>query len=547
MLLVAGALGAVIIAPNRPVQYPIITGSLGLYLAYSLAIVALVWRPLGFGRGWAVALHLFDMAVFSWLTLITEGTASPLFISYVFLVICGTLRWQMRGALATGAISVLAFGAVTLVPSAIFGVPGVAAETFPVRAMQLAIISGLLAYLGAYHQRFQREISRLAAWPREIPDDREDLARELVSQSAKVLGAPRVVLVWEEPVSGYVNVAWMEAGEVTCRQEREGTYASLVAPRLEHTSFQAWNAADENGRVVYRVDSGFRQCNCRPVNEALRARFRMATLQSWALEGELVRGRLFSLDKPKMEIDDLVVGELAARLAVSRLESLYMLQDIRRAVALGERVKVASDLHDSLLQSLAGTALQLMAARRLLDRDRDKAAAQLDEVQRQIEQGELEMRSFIRRLRPEAPIASEVSPIGLAERLRGLAERIERQWSVKVTTDLDPSADGHTGAIGDEVFRIAREGILNAARHADASAIALRLSVANGALTLEIADDGRGFPFQGRYNLKSLERLNQGPWSLKERIIGLHGTLELTSTGSGSRLLITLPLSVMAG
>jgi signal transduction histidine kinase len=548
LLFVAGALLAALIPAHRPAHTPLIVTSLGFYLAYSIAIMALVWQPIAFAKGWAVALHLFDLVAFSWLTLITEGTPSPFFMSFVFLAICGTLRWQMAGALATGALSIAALAAFTWLLKATLGAPPVPFDTFVVRSTQLAIIASLLGYLGAYHHRFQHEISRLTAWPRRIPEDRPELVTEVLSQCADIFETPRVLLVWEERSEGNVNLAWRSAtGQIESSQEPEGTYESLVAPRLEQVSFQTLNAAHDASRVLYRSSAGFRQCKCRPLNEALRARFDITAVQSWPLDGELIRGRLFSLDKRRIGIDQLSVGDLVARLAASRLDGLYMLRDLRQAAVLRERVRLASDLHDSLLQSLAGTGLQLMVSRRLIDRDPAGAARKLDDIQTQIELGELEMRTFIRRLRPHMTAGAEVSSAGLVERLQNLARRIEQQWSVKLRFQVDGTTDQWNDEFGDEVFRIAREGILNAARHADASVITATFSHSDGVLRLEIVDDGRGFPFHGTYDLDALERMNQGPWSLKERVAGLQGNLELTSTDSGSRLLVTVGIPVKAG
>ena len=106
-------------------------------------------------------------------------------------------------------------------------------------------------------------------------------------------------------------------------QEPEATYGSFVLPGLEDMSFQVPDASNERGRVLLLRASGFRRRACRPVNEPLRARFNMRGVQSWPLTGELVRGRMFCLDKPKMRLDDLMLGEVVAWLAVTRLESFY--------------------------------------------------------------------------------------------------------------------------------------------------------------------------------------------------------------------------------
>ena len=195
------------------------------------------------------------------------------------------------------------------------------------------------------------------------------------------------MLVWEEPGSRRVNLAWRADDEVMRADEPEGSYGSLVLPALERRSFQASDAAADRGRVVALTDKGFRYRECRPLDEALRARFDMRAVQSWPLEGELIQGRLFALDKKRMQIDELVIGELVARLAVSRLDSLYFLQRLGEAAALEERVRLARDLHDSLLQSQAGAALQLLAARRLLERDSTAGKERLAEVQQQLERG----------------------------------------------------------------------------------------------------------------------------------------------------------------
>ena len=58
-----------------------------------------------------------------------------------------------------------------------------------------------------------------------------------------------------------------------------------------------------------------------------------------------------------------------------------------------------------------------------------------------------------------------------------------------------------------------------------------------------MADDGRGFPFQGTYDLAALNGMNDGPLTLKERVAELGGDLRLTSADTGTELVITLPLA----
>jgi len=204
---------------------------------------------------------------------------------------------------------------------------------------------------------------------------------------------------------------------------------------------------------------------------------------------------------------------------------------------------VARDLHDSFLQSQAGSALQLLAARRLLEHDLSAGKQRLDDVQHQLEHGELEMRAFIRDLRPTRRVTPEIAPIGLRERLQQQARRIEQQWNLSVSLAIDEAVDQMNGRVTAEVYRLVYEGLVNAARHAEASTIRVHVSIADGRVHLSIADNGKGFPFTGTYDLAWLEKMDQGPLTLRERVAALQGNLTLTSSRqTGTELLITVPL-----
>jgi signal transduction histidine kinase len=354
------------------------------------------------------------------------------------------------------------------------------------------------------------------------------------------------VLVWSDAEEAAVNVAWTADGRVLWKEEPPDTYGVLVTPTLVGRTFQVMNAAQERSRVVVLTKGRFLRRRCRAIDERLRARFDMRAVRSWPLDGELVRGRMFCLDKAALSLDNLMMGEFVARLATSRLDGLYLLGRLQDARALEERVRVARDLHDSLLQSQAGAALQLLAARRLLERDPDAGKHRLEDVQQQLEHGELEMRAFIRDLRPPRRHAAEVARVGLHERLQNQARRIEQQWNVSVTLNIDEAVEQLGAKVTSDVYRLIHEGLVNAARHADASAIRVNLSVADGRIHLSIADDGKGFPFTGTYDLAWLERMDQGPATLRERVAALQGELTLTSSKqAGTELLITVPLATV--
>jgi signal transduction histidine kinase len=543
VLLAGGALLAIAIGPFASGDDWRLAFTAGVYFVYSVCVLALVWAPVRFAPAWALANHLFDLLAFSLFTFFTNGSTSPFFIYFTFLVICGTLRWEVRGAVWTAIASFAVYAATALYASYVLDLRPFATNTFVVRSVYLAVTAALIAYLGAYHRRFRREIGRIVGWPRQVPRQPRELAGEIITECAEALEAPRVLVVWEEPDEGGVNLAWGSGDDVKWATEPEAAYGSFVPSGLGRMPFQAADASDEQGVVVYLSDGVFRERVGRPVHTALQARFAMHRVQSWSLDGELVRGRLFALDKPSMGVDDLILGGVVARLIASRLDSLYLLRRLRQAAALDERLRVARDIHDSLLQSSAGSALQLLAARRLLDHDPDEARRRLEDVQNQLEFGELEMRAYIQRLRPLSSPTEPPPTAAFAQRLEEFCRRVERQWEIKVKLTPPPAADTWRQPFLENMYRIVQEGVLNAARHADPSLVTVDFAVEAGAVRLRITDDGNGFPFHGTFDLQSLNTKNLGPLTLKERVAELHGQLLLRTGDTGTELVIDLPIA----
>lgn len=527
------------ISPLSPNGQEALDVALGCYVIYSFVVLGMVWAPARFATGWDVAVHLFDLIAFSVLLLMTVGASSPFYVYFIFLVICGTLRWQWWGALWTAVAAVAVYAAVSGYAVTVLGTPAFEWNALVIRSVNVGVVATLVGYLGAYQHRHQREIGQLVSWPRKIPADDRALISEILHESAKILESSRTLLAWEEPGEEYLNLAALSDGAIVRLRENEVAFDSLVASAFRGRSFFAADAGDARGIVVYGSNNMFRQRRGQPIHVAVQRRFHIHSVRTWPLDGEIVRGRLFCLDTRQARVDDLMFGEVVARQAVSRLDSLHLLKRLQETAAVEERLRLARDLHDSLLQSVAGSALQLLAARRLLSSDPAAARERLEEVQAQLERGELEMRSFIGRLRP-LPLIAPVVGAGLSERLEQLRKRMEREWDIKVTTQIGPGTDAWPEALATEVYRLVQEAVLNAARHADASLITVSVTSPGGPC-VEVVDDGCGFPFRGTYDLRALKDMNAGPLTLRERVAGLKGDLHLRSSDSGTGLLIRLP------
>ena len=520
------------------------------YFAYSVALLAFIWKPVRFTAGWGIAVHAGDVIAFCLFATFVEGPAGSVVMYFVFIVICGSLRWRSTGALLTTIAVIAGLGAAYGYATLALQREGLGLEPFVRRSLQLVVTAALVGYLGTYTHPLAGEISRVALWPRRLPRSSRALITDIVARSAEVFQVPSVLLVWMAPRNKQVNLAWQTEEGLVWAREPEGSYDPLVAPELERHSFQASDARKERGRVIHWTGSRFRHSRGHPINEELRSRFEMRRVQSWRLDGEFIQGRLFCFGRRRMQVDDLLVGELVARLAVSQLDSLYLVTQMEETAASEERLRLSRDLHDSLAQSLAGTALQLLAARRLLDFNPAASRHRLEEVQHQLKRDQLEVRSLIRRLRPststiEYPGEHAVHRANLRERLEELRLRILKQWEINLATQLEiPVDDWPEGAV-EQVFRLVQEAALNAARHAEASIIWVRISGTDRELRLAIEDNGKGYPFTGRFELADLAELGKGPLILRERVAALNGNLMLETGSTGTRVVMTLPSAVV--
>ncbi len=132
---------------------------------------------------------------------------------------------------------------------------------------------------------------------------------------------------------------------------------------------------------------------------------------------------------------------------------------------------------------------------------------------------------------------------GLSRRLTALRDEVERRWPLSLAIDIvDPIGIGALSpSLADEIYGFAQEAALNAARHAHAARLSIRLQLGRGAALLTVEDDGQGFPFAGTYGLRELIALGTGPRWLLSHVEALGGALTLQSRPGGSRIEIALP------
>jgi signal transduction histidine kinase len=158
-------------------------------------------------------------------------------------------------------------------------------------------------------------------------------------------------------------------------------------------------------------------------------------------------------------------------------------------VADRERRRLGQDLHDRLGQHLTGTAL---TAQVLKDKLASRSAPEVTEAEklvRYVEEGIDLTRNLARGF-----FSPELEADGLSVALEGLAENISERFAINCIFHGEEPIPVRDSAIATQLYRIAQEAATNAAKHAAAENIDIRVTVHGSELTLAIIDDGVGFP-----------------------------------------------------
>ena len=213
----------------------------------------------------------------------------------------------------------------------------------------------------------------------------------------------------------------------------------------------------------------------------------------------------------------LVIAALVALVVLVQRRRLQRAEGEFRAV-LGERNRIAREIHDTLAQGYVGISVQLEVMAELLRTHRTEAAAKhLDLTRGYVREGLEDARQSIWALRSQ-----DSGENTLPVRLRRLVEaagskNIEASFSIHGAYRALPAESER------EFLRVAQEAIQNVRKHAGARHLIVQLQYGPGEIALEVRDDGKGFAGSesqpGHYGLTGM----------RERAEAIGGTLEVTS------------------
>ncbi len=266
------------------------------------------------------------------------------------------------------------------------------------------------------------------------------------------------------------------------------------------------------------VDVGFRQMASFPLTSS----------------GNLI-GVLNAVTRSSIPLDeqDIQVITAIGSWAGLAIENARLHNDARRLAILEERDRFGMDLHDGIIQSIYGAGLVLEHARLHAQEDPLKTQERIQQAIESLNQTIHDLRSYILDLRPRQ--------LGDENLLNGLNRLVtEFRANALAETNLDGKAEDAAGLLqfhATALFHICQEALANAAKHAGAKKVDVRLWSTAERVMMEIRDDGKGFE-----TTTMNATLGHGLSNMQTRIHQVGGELEISSVaGEGTTILAWVP------
>ena len=261
---------------------------------------------------------------------------------------------------------------------------------------------------------------------------------------------------------------------------------------------------------------------------------------------------------PFNDTDELIMNSLAGQAAVALENSqlyrdmqgllkvykqqnshlLYLSKNIMKAHE-EERKRIAREIHDGPAQSAVNLSFKLEICKRYLsDGKMNDLYTEMNNFGESIHSTINEIRTIIYDLKPSC------LEDGLISAVQGHIET----FSISSGINIDFTFSGNDSAIEyymtSTIYRMVQEALSNVKKHAEAGNIIIELAITNARITLDIADDGKGFVVE-ELKTRKFDRLKGGFGieGIRERVELVRGSMTIQSApGQGTALHIDLPL-----
>lgn len=506
----------------RAGDYPTFSFALlGGYAGFAALVAALTWNDWWLDAQLAGITHAIDIALFTALVYLTEGDNNPFFTFSIFIFLSAALRWGWRATALTAILLSLLYvlgASIPAMPHLKFGF-----TDYMSGAGQLIVLSLIVIWFGVNNWRNEGRNDIQNPPTEHLADPSKIAALESGLRAAMArAGASSGVLIWSSLRKPAATALVIRGGNLTVA-ELKG--AAISRPGPDPFLYDAANA-----RSLMRDE----QDNLRDaqllghIRDTITAGIPLHQGLAVPVFSERGEGKLYLEDINGLSTDHLRLAPSLASIVAARIERRALLKAAEESAESRSRLAVARDLHDSVVQFLAGAAFRLEAIKRSEASGRDLAPA-LNELKDLMLQEQGELRSFITALRGGA----QTDLIELARDLQSLANRLARQWDIQCTFSAEPADMPVAARLHLDAQQLVREAVANAVRHAGAKNVSIRLAGRADEVQLDLINDGAAFP-----RTATGTRM---PQSLKERVEAAGGAIDLSRGMGVTRVSISLP------
>ena len=536
--ILAGLIGMVIGFGALGRAGPLGSGALLLIGGYLLFAIALLLASL---VSWEAHARLTRLAPpVDWAICLTVLVAGPadatLYLPFVLFLLVLSLNRSSWGGLLSAYLLLLATIAAHNWLAAI--VPFVGHVDQATLLLQAALTSfTALTVIAARLDQPNRYLLR--QWSQELLDvtaSARALPIDIIAERLSTLfETGDLIFCWTAESMGGVQCLWFRNGAVERREPDPDAARSLLDPGAGDRCF-LWDSRTRNALVEHShpMRSLVVSIPDAPVPASwVPALRRLAALPIRAGE---IRGYIYLIDIPRIS-ETMLARAVRAAEGVNNMLNRYQLFAAWRDRAFANaRFALSRDMHDSVLQTLAGLRMRVASLIKqdgaLSPRDR---LDHLNDVQSVISAEQACLRDM---MTDTGQSAGE--KIDLTAHLAQRIELLSRQWAVgcRLATDDDHIWVASDAAI--EVEFLVREAVSNAVQHAKATDIAVNVALRDGSLFIALRTNGR----PTRAVSKALKANPDGiaSRSLLRRVAALQGTAYAEDIESGDLLAMRIPM-----
>ncbi|MHB9037221.1 MAG: GAF domain-containing sensor histidine kinase [Armatimonadota bacterium] len=497
-----------------------------VFLVYSFLMWAtLKWRPELLRETMLVSSGV-EIVLITFLIRQTAGTDIPFYLWYLFYVVSVSTRYGRQHSILALAACIVSFvGVVCLAP-----------QLYAVNVPAVLGFTGFLLVLAfMFGQISERQINYQASLS-VVNEFRAELAE--LATSAEIIGH----LIARAKQLLNVEQAWfLPAQRGSDGSEAVGLRSSGADPVLLSTFREgggAWNVEEILREQRPVISNNLAKDSSLPPGIAAKLNMRHLAASPMMVRSIPV-GVVYVAnrrEKPLMS-SDLQLLELIATQAAPVVENALLWERLREAAASEERVRIARDLHDNFLQTLAAIKLHLERCKILVQKDTGRAVEGIDKIHQIATRGLAEVRSYLSELRLMGP-----EPSRFKQAIERCSADAAAKGDFRTHLDLHPPEEAMPPNVALAAFQIVRELLNNAAAHSGAEHVEVHVYTQDGKLYIEVEDDGKGFDVS-RVRAEKASEGHLGLVGIEERARQSHGTLTLTSEpGKGTRAVAALTL-----